>query len=379
MEIGQPSAGTARRLESFLVRVNYFLRQRSMPTFPSTSKLSHKSCRPIGALRTCAMLKAPPNVDAPELENDHLLRLSSTLERPPSPYISSTEQDDKEEEEDDDPEAGWGGDDWLDGISVFRFPLRPKIEPRALVVMYFDLYGTLIDHETGIFNGLSSLLARSTSRFSRYEALSFYFETESEVKKAQPHLPYPRILAEAYTDMALRLGLTSTEKECSTFAASLINWPLFADAIPCLQTLRPYIPVLIGVADIEYTTLLKTDAFPLLQPYLAETFAWEPSNGYRPEAGVYPPISYHDGMGVPREHRVHISSALYPDIEYVSEDNIAAVWMRRLDSLAANVPAPSENDSFHWKVCETLPQLVSEILAAKAEQFHVPILRYILH
>ncbi|KAJ6517201.1 hypothetical protein C8R47DRAFT_1031721 [Mycena vitilis] len=316
--------------------------------------------------------EAPPNVDAPEFKNTHLLRLSSTLERPPSPDISATEQYDEEEEEDDDPEAGWGCDDWLDGISVFRFPPRPKIEPRALVVMYFDLYGTLIDHESGIFNALDPLFARSTFRFSRYEALSFYFETESEVKKALPHLPYPRILAQAYADMALRLGLTSTEKECSTFAASLFNWPLFADAIPCLQTLRPYIPVLVGVADVEYTTLLKTAAFPLLQPYLAETFAWEPSNGYRPEAGAYPPISYHDSMGVPREHRVHISSALYPDIEYVSEDNIAAVWMRCPGSLAARVPPLSKHDSFHWKVCETLPQLVSEILAAKARQSSPP-------
>ncbi|KAJ6467158.1 hypothetical protein C8R47DRAFT_1152818, partial [Mycena vitilis] len=316
--------------------------------------------------------EAPPNVDAPELENDHLLRLSSTLQRPPSPDISSTEQDDEEEEEEQDPEAGWGGGDWLDGISVFRFPPRPKIEPCALVVMYFDLYGTLIDHESGIFNALGPLLARSTSRFGRYEALSFYFESESEVKKAQPHLPYPRILAQAYTAMALRLGLTSTEKECSMFAASLLNWPLFADAIQCLQSLRPYIPVLVGVADIEYMTLLKTDAFPLLQPYLAETFAWEPSNGYRPEAGAYPPILYHDGMGVRREHRVHISSALYHDIEYVSKDNIAAVWMRRPGSLAANVPPLSERVAFHWKVCETLPQLVSEILAAKAGPSYSP-------
>ncbi|KAJ6449919.1 hypothetical protein C8R47DRAFT_1171295 [Mycena vitilis] len=113
--------------------------------------------------------EAPPNVDAPELENDHLLRLSSTLQRPPSPDISSTEQDDEEEEEEQDPEAGWGGGDWLDGISVFRFPPRPKIEPCALVVMYFDLYGTLIvrpiHNFATSFNHLQSLV-RITNRAS---------------------------------------------------------------------------------------------------------------------------------------------------------------------------------------------------------------------
>ncbi|KAJ6582750.1 hypothetical protein B0H10DRAFT_1926518 [Mycena sp. CBHHK59/15] len=322
---------------------------------------------------SCAVVGAPPDADALDFENPDLLEFSSTFERPLTPdgVEPPIRPVPAEEEEDDDVEPDLG-DGWVDGIAVFDFPPAPKFEPRVLLVMYFDVYGTLIDHESGIFNALTPLLARSSCRFERKEGLSFYFESESKVKEHQPTAPYLEVLAQAHNDMALRLGLTSTDEESSTFASSLFDWPLFDDAVQCLEALQPYIPALVALVDIDYATLLRTAALPILQPYFPEVFSWDLSNVYRPTLDAYdPPLIYHDERGVPREHRVHVSSALFHDLELVAEVDIPAVWMRYPGSLAADVPA--EDGFFTWKVCETLPQLVLEILAAKARQWSPPI------
>ncbi|KAJ7463636.1 HAD-like domain-containing protein, partial [Mycena latifolia] len=205
-------------------------------------------------------------------------------------------------------------------------------------IMYFDVYGTLIDNESGIFDALQPLLAQAPRRLQRREALTFYFESETEVKQCMPTAPYPQILARAHSDMATRLGLVATEEQSSLFASSIATWPLFNGALWCLQTLNPWIPILVALCDVDHESLRVTSAFTALAPYFAEVFTWDASHAYRPDRTAFdPPFRYHDALGVPREQRCLISNSVLRDLEPAHELDFPAIWMRYPESLAGTV------------------------------------------
>ncbi|KAJ6517211.1 HAD-like domain-containing protein, partial [Mycena vitilis] len=238
-------------------------------------------------------------------------------------------------------------------------------------VIYFDVFGTLIDHESGIFTALESLISQSSYRFTRNEALSWYFDVEHEVKKRTPELPYVQLLARAYANMATLLGLASTDDEVFRFSCSIFNWPLFGDAVPTLQALRPFVSVLAGLVDMDFELFSKTAAFEQLNPFLETMSSWDLFHVYRPEPNaIYPPLMFHDSLGIPRAHRCFVSSALFRELEPACHADIPAIWLRRPGTIAANLS--TDNGSFVWKICERLPDLVSALAEEAASSGHVP-------
>ncbi|KAJ7146576.1 HAD-like domain-containing protein [Mycena epipterygia] len=228
--------------------------------------------------------------------------------------------------------------------------------------MYFDIYGALIDSESGIFAALEPLLARCFRRFDRAEALSFYFESESEMKRRTPTARYPEILAQAHKDISMRLGLTSSNKETSQFASSILHWPLFDGAVQCLQTLYHQIPTLVALVDMDHDTFTQTASYPLISPYFAEMFTWDATHSYRPDLATFAaPFSYHDAGDVPRKRRCLVSGRLFRDLEVAYVASILGIWMWH-----PTTSLRKEEGSFVWEVCEGLTDLVSVIIRAKA-------------
>ncbi|KAJ7702012.1 hypothetical protein B0H16DRAFT_750723 [Mycena metata] len=308
-------------------------------------------------------LKSSCERDISNFELTGLLAFSTTFERAPS-----ADQDDSSDSGDDplpeDDFDDWGGD-WTQGITSYELPLSPLFEPQALQVIYFDVYGTLIDRESGIFDALDPLLARSSHCLDRHETLSFYFEVEDGVKRRIPTAPYSGILSQAHQEMALRLGLTAPAEESTTFASTLINWPLFDGALQCLQALRSLGLMVVALADIDLETLCKTSAFQtLLQHYLSEIWSWEGVHVYRPHPNTLgQALLYHDHMGIPRERRCLISDALFERLELGCQLAVPAVWIRNPVGLAGNLP--SADGSFVWKIVPDLSRLVSAIVEGK--------------
>ncbi|KAJ6517194.1 hypothetical protein C8R47DRAFT_960434 [Mycena vitilis] len=294
---------------------------------------------------------------AAEFQSGALFDCCVALERPHTPSKSEVSLPTAQDEDDDD---DWG-DRWLRRIAKATVPRPPFFEPHALRVIYFDVFGTLIDHESGIFKALEPLLARSPYGFVRTEALSFYSDVETDVKKRTPGLPYVRVLARAYADMAMRLGLAATDEESFVFACSLFKWPLFDDAVPTLQALCPFVPALIGLIDADFEVFSKTAAFEQLSPYLVGMSSWDQFHVYRPDpAAVYPPLTLHDSIGIPRSHHCFVSGALFRDLEPACHADIPAIWLRRPATLAANLPI--SDASFVWRICERLPGVVCALL-----------------
>ncbi|KAI3608196.1 haloacid dehalogenase [Moniliophthora roreri] len=136
-------------------------------------------------------------------------------------------------------------------------------------ILFFDVYGTLCDWETGICDGLKPLLSRFSisSKWTRKEALEAFTAIEADLQAKHPQLLYRDLLAKAHEVMEERLKaasgkpvdtttlegdpntITSTSGSSSSnadssspnahvlFGSSIKDWPLFPDTVDALQKL----------------------------------------------------------------------------------------------------------------------------------------------
>ncbi|KAF9022328.1 HAD-like protein [Hymenopellis radicata] len=122
----------------------------------------------------------------------------------------------------------------------------PKITDFKVLV--FDVYGTLADWETGIFNAMKPLLSRyPANRWSRSEALTAFESVEKDIQAADPSLLYSDVLAKAHAALEARLNALYG-KNADTTQSILYgphnrirqDWPIFADSSEALHDLSKH-------------------------------------------------------------------------------------------------------------------------------------------
>ncbi|KAJ6463339.1 HAD-like domain-containing protein [Mycena sanguinolenta] len=218
-------------------------------------------------------------------------------------------------------------------------PPPPDFAFSEVQVIYFDVHGTLIDKEFGVAEALLPLLSQSPYQFDFYEAVSFYLESEYEVKKRIPEAPYTRILSETYEEVALRLGIESTSPDSALFAESIANWPLVPYVEWCLATLRAVPGLSISaIADMDHDSLLRTSAFATLAPYFNTVFTNDACAAYKPALAVFEgPVHHYEALGVQRENTCVVSASLLLDLEPARELGVPGIWTRYPQRLGEHV------------------------------------------
>ncbi|CAK5271378.1 unnamed protein product [Mycena citricolor] len=247
------------------------------------------------------------------------------------------------------------------------FDWLPPISPADIQIVYVDLYGTLIDDETGIYNGLITALNQVICPLSRSQALTLYFDIEDDLKRRLPGSPYVEILAKCYEEFHLRLGLNCEPGDIKHFVESFFEWPLFSDAIQSMSQLKPTVLVLAGVVDVDGETLSKCAAFRALQPYFTELLTWDAVRCYRPCKDLYDRIfRYHDTSNIPRACWTIISGSLFQDIEAVRSFGVPGMWVRRWGTLTANFQERTCIIKHAWAICGDVLDAVTRIVLHKA-------------
>jgi len=116
--------------------------------------------------------------------------------------------------------------------------LNPRLS--SYKALCFDVYGTLIDWESGIYDALQPLLQRAGQAWTRSEALTAYCSVESDLQAKHPTMLYAELLGTVYGALADRLSTTSTAEENAGFGASIARWSPFPDTVPALAALAKH-------------------------------------------------------------------------------------------------------------------------------------------
>src|SRR5262245_27332544 len=108
---------------------------------------------------------------------------------------------------------------------------------REFKALTFDCYGTLIDWEKGITDGLADLAAKARVSMSREQILEAFAEHESAQEVETPAMPYSQLLSVVYKRLARAWNVETTNEIANTFGASVPDWPEFPDSAEALQYL----------------------------------------------------------------------------------------------------------------------------------------------
>ncbi|UIJ73421.1 haloacid dehalogenase type II [Aurantimonas sp. HBX-1] len=109
---------------------------------------------------------------------------------------------------------------------------------RDYKALSFDVYGTLIDWESGMLHGLRPLTDRLNREISDDAVLEMHARHESRAQAATPGRRYSDILATVYRRCAEELGLVVGWEECEAYGQSVPHWPAFADSFDALAYLK---------------------------------------------------------------------------------------------------------------------------------------------
>jgi len=109
----------------------------------------------------------------------------------------------------------------------------------------FDVYGTLIDWESGMVAGLKPLTDKLAGTLSRDEILEAHAYHESTTQRWTPAKKYSDLLAVVYRRLAEEWGAEVTWEECVAYGQSVRQWPAFVDSRAALEYLKQHYKLIV--------------------------------------------------------------------------------------------------------------------------------------
>jgi 2-haloacid dehalogenase len=191
----------------------------------------------------------------------------------------------------------------------------------------FDCYGTLIDWETGMFEGLKPLTGRLATPPTRDQLLEAHARHESSQQLQTPAKIYRDLLPIVYKRIAEEWGLSVSWEECLAYGQSVENWPAFPDTAEALQYLkRHYKLVILSNVDNESfaasNVKLKVDFDAI---YTAEDIG-----SYKPSDRNFDyMLEKLKTLGIRKGEILHTAESMFHDHGPANKHGLASCWIYR--------------------------------------------------
>ncbi len=203
----------------------------------------------------------------------------------------------------------------------------------------FDCYGTLIDWESGIATALQPLLARVGDALTRDAALEAFGRHEARLEAANPTMRYRDLLVLVHEALAHDWGVVPDAAECGRFAASIGDWPAFADTAAALRYLQQHYRLVI-LSNVDRDSFRASNrrlgvAFDAI--YTAEDIG-----SYKPDPRNFAYLIQHlAAMGIAQSQILHTAQSLFHDHAPANHAGLASAWIdRRHDASGWGATSP---------------------------------------
>lgn len=198
----------------------------------------------------------------------------------------------------------------------------------AFTTLSFDCYGTLIDWETGLLAALRPWLEAHGKSPPDDELLEVYADCEHECQLKRPKSPYPVILSHVHAMLGEHYGVPSPLEERDRFAASIGDWPPFADTADALRYLHLH-HKLIVLSNVDRASFAKSEKRIGIRFDAAYTA--EEIGSYKPDLKNFRYLLEHlkEDFGVLKGDHLHVAQSLFHDHVPARELGIATCWIDR--------------------------------------------------
>jgi len=191
----------------------------------------------------------------------------------------------------------------------------------------FDCYGTLIDWESGMIEGLKPLTDRLAQPLNRNAILQAHARHESSQQRWTPAMRYSELLAAVYRRLAEEWQLSVTLAECQTYGRSVEHWPAFADSAGALQYLKHHykLVILSNVDQASFDHSRKKLGVEFDAIYTAEDVgSYKPSD--RNFEYMFEKLQT---LGVEKKKVLHTAESMFHDHGPANRHGVASCWIYR--------------------------------------------------
>ena len=231
-------------------------------------------------------------------------------------------------------------------------------------VLTFDMYGTLIDWETGLHDALAPLAARADPPRSREAVLDSFAAWEIVQQRTTPAARYRDLLASVARRVTEEWGVGASWEECRAFGRSVPDWPAFDDTAAALRYLgRHYrLAVLSNVDNEGAAGSLRRIGVPVDAVYTAEDIG-----SYKPDLrNFHYMLAALERRGFGRGEILHVAQSLVHDHGPANALGLANCWIDRRHGRAGAgaTGAPDEMPGLAFR----FDSLAALVAAHKAER-----------
>lgn len=191
----------------------------------------------------------------------------------------------------------------------------------------FDCYGTLIDWESGMIEGLKPLTEKVKRPLTRDQILEAHARHESSQQHFTPAKLYRDLLAIVYKRLAEEWGVSVSLEECGEYGRSIRNWPAFEDSADALQYLKKYFKLVI-LSNVDNESFRYSNQ--RLQVQFDAIYTAEDIGSYKPSPRNFDyMLEKLSGLGVAREKILHTAESMFHDHRPAGDFKLKSCWIYR--------------------------------------------------
>ena len=194
-------------------------------------------------------------------------------------------------------------------------------------VLTFDCYGTLIDWESGMVEGLKPLTNRLSEPLTRDEILQAHAHHESKQQLQTPAKIYSELLAIVYKRLAEEWNISVSWDECVIYGQSVKNWPTFPDSAEALAYLKEhYKLVILSNVDNQSFSWSNTK----LGVQFDAIYTAEDIGSYKPSPRNFEyMLNEFENLGIEKNSILHTAESLFHDHQPANKFGLNTCWIYR--------------------------------------------------
>jgi 2-haloacid dehalogenase/putative hydrolase of the HAD superfamily len=194
--------------------------------------------------------------------------------------------------------------------------------PKQISFVTFDVYGTLIDWETGAYDAFHREAERDGFTIERDELIPLFHEIQQKIQAGSYEL-YAEVLRRTAVDIAKKLGWPLEPSRSGFLPDSVQRWPAFKETNPTLAKIAKKFKVGL-ISNIDDKLLGQTRRHIPLDFDLVVTA--QQVRSYKPDPAHFTECERRIGG---KKGWVHIAASYYHDVEPCIKKKIPVIWVNR--------------------------------------------------
>ena len=191
----------------------------------------------------------------------------------------------------------------------------------------FDVYGTLIDWETGMVTGLKPLTDKLSHTLTRDEILEAHAYHESTTQRWTPAKKYYELLAVVYRRLAEEWGVEVTWEDCQAYGLSARQWPAFEDSRKALAYMKQHYKLVV-LTNTDNLSFSGSNA--RLGVHFDGIYTAEDVGSYKPADPNFDyMIETLARCGVQKHEILHTAESMFHDHAPANKHGLANCWIYR--------------------------------------------------